>query len=210
MFERFDHEARQVVSRAFDEAAALGHGYVGTEHLLLALLGGPGGVAAEVLAAAGLTAADVRAALEAEVGPAVTPGDAAALRAIGIDLDEVRAAIEASFGPGALERAVAAVLPAGRRRRLRRRPPRRHRHRRRACPPVTLAGGRPLTPRSKKVLQLALRQSLHLGHDRIGPEHVLLGLLAEGHGLAVVLLVRHGVVPDDLRGRVLAALGRVA
>ena len=200
MFERFDQEARGVVSRAHDEAAELGHGYVGTEHLLLALLGVAEGVVAQVLAPAGITAAELRAEVQSEVGGPVGPGDAAALRAIGIDLDAVRATIEEAFGPGALDRARA--RPEGRRSRRRRRC--------RVWPPAGPPGARPLTPRSKKVLELALRHSLRLGHDHIGPEHVLLGLLTEGGGLAAELLVRRGVRLDELRRRVLAALGQVA
>lgn len=201
MFERFDQEARQVVARAHDEAVAMGHGYVGTEHLLLGLLGTGPGVTADVLGATGVTPEEVRKAVAALVGPAPGPGDAAALRTIGIDLDAVRATIEDSFGPGALDRARCGPAGGGRNR---------DRRRRRFTPGPLDGGTPPLTPRTKKVLELALRHSLHLRHDHIGPEHVLLGLLTEGEGLAATLLVARGLRLDDLRRRVLAALGQVA
>ncbi len=47
----------------------------------------------------------------------------------------------------------------------------------------------PFTPRAKKVLELSLRQALKLGHDYIGTEHVLLGLLEEGEGVAAQILM---------------------
>jgi ATP-dependent Clp protease ATP-binding subunit ClpA len=102
MFERFTEQARDVVVRAQEEARALGHGFIGTEHLLLGIVGG-NGVGARVLADAGLDAGELRSEIAALVGrgPAGIDGDA--LAAIGIDLDRVREAVEAAFGEGALE-----------------------------------------------------------------------------------------------------------
>ena len=191
---------------AQEEARALGHGYLGTEHLLLGLLGEKEGVAARALADAGVTGDDVRAGIDAIVGRGVAPSDdAEALRAIGIDLDAVRENAERAFGPGALERA----RMAGRRRPLgRRRPAWSERGGRPRCGYAVVPGGPiPFTPRSKKVLALALRESLRLRHGYVGTEHLLLGLLAEGQGLAVAVLVRRGVVLPDLRRRVLDDLG---
>ncbi|HEX7167726.1 MAG TPA: Clp protease N-terminal domain-containing protein [Acidimicrobiales bacterium] len=54
----------------------------------------------------------------------------------------------------------------------------------------------PFTPRSKKVLELSLRSALKLGHNYIGTEHLLLGLLAEGEGLAMQVLVAAGIDLD--------------
>jgi ATP-dependent Clp protease ATP-binding subunit ClpC len=51
------------------------------------------------------------------------------------------------------------------------------------------SGHVPFTPRAKKVLELALREALQLGHNYIGTEHVLLGLLQEGEGVACQVLV---------------------
>jgi ATP-dependent Clp protease ATP-binding subunit ClpA len=93
MFNRFTHEAREVVERAQDEAAQLGHDYIGTEHLLLGIAAG-GGLPASL----GLD----HSALRAAVGGSSQQLDADALATIGIDLDAVRRAVEESFGPGAL------------------------------------------------------------------------------------------------------------
>lgn len=118
--------------------------------------------------------------------------DATALRAIGIDVDVVRAAVEESFGPGALERARA----GGQRRRRRRR--------------AIGSGHIPFTRRAKKVLELSLREAVQLRHNDIGTEHVLLGLLREGEGLATQLLQQRGLSFDELRRQVLTELGDAA
>src|SRR5579864_607540 len=54
------------------------------------------------------------------------------------------------------------------------------------------SGHIPFTPRAKKVLELSLRESLQLGHNYIGTEHILLGLIREGDGVAAQVLVRLG------------------
>ena len=64
---------------------------------------------------------------------------------------------------------------------------------------VAVHGGIPFTPRAKKVLELALRESRHLGHLYIGTEHLLLGLLREGHGVACQVLSRLGADADMIR-----------
>jgi prophage maintenance system killer protein len=64
----------------------------------------------------------------------------------------------------------------------------------------------PFTPRAKKVLELSLREALALGHHYIGTEHLLLGLLREGQGLAAQVLVRLGADHARVRERVLAVL----
>jgi len=100
MFERFTSGARAVVELAQQEARTAGHGYAGTEHLLLGLLGAEG-VAARVLGDAGVTAEAVRAEIGRLVGDSLVTGpDAEALRVIGIEVAEVRARVEESFGPG--------------------------------------------------------------------------------------------------------------
>ena len=192
MFERFTDAARRVVVLAQDEARTLRHHYIGTEHLLLGVLGEEEGVAAATLRTFGLTVAAVRADVVRELASGGPPSDAEALRAIGIDLDVVRARVEESFGPGALEHAGHGC----RRRRWRRRRGR------------TTAGHIPFTPRAKNVLELALREPLRLGDRHLGTEHILLGLLREGEGLAVQVLVERGVPPAHLRARLLAALGK--
>ena len=213
MFERFTDRARRVVTLAQDESRTLGHGYVGTEHLLLALMREEDGVAARVLADAGVSGDDVRADVLDIVGQGAVgavdllgPADADALRAIGIDVDSIRQRIEESFGPGALE---LASRPRRRGRRLQLRRPRRQGV---PCsgPRLPIGGHIPFTPRSKKVLELSLREAIHLRHNYIGTEHILLGLLREGEGLAAMVLVRRGLSIEELRQRVLIAIGKVA
>ncbi len=64
----------------------------------------------------------------------------------------------------------------------------------------------PFTPRSKKVLELSLREALALGHNYIGTEHVLLGLLREGQGLAAQVLVNLGADLSVVRQSVIQEL----
>jgi ATP-dependent Clp protease ATP-binding subunit ClpC len=64
------------------------------------------------------------------------------------------------------------------------------------------AGHIPFTPRAKKVLELSLRESLQLGHDYIGTEHILLGLVREGEGVAAKVLVRLGADLNRVRAEV--------
>jgi ATP-dependent Clp protease ATP-binding subunit ClpA len=69
----------------------------------------------------------------------------------------------------------------------------------------------PFTPRAKLVLELSLREALQLGHDYIGTEHILLGLVREGEGVAAQVLVELGADPDRLRHRVIGLLtGRLS
>jgi ATP-dependent Clp protease ATP-binding subunit ClpA len=184
MFERFTDRARKAVTDAQVVARRLGHGHIGTEHLLLGLLENDG-IAAQVLSGAGVTRAAVEREILAEVGRGpLGAGDAEALGAIGIDLDEVRRRMEASFGPGALQWHPDPGCRGARPR----------------------FGHIPFTPRAKKVLELSLREALALKHRHIGTEHLLLGLLREGEGLAMLVLTRLGAGPQLLRARVLDAL----
>src|SRR5688572_2226859 len=102
MFERFTSDARDVVVGAQHEARALGHGWVGTEHLFLAVLAADSSSVTRTMVALGLDAGTVRTRLLQEVGTGVDDG--AALRDLGIDLDLVRQRVEERFGPGALDR----------------------------------------------------------------------------------------------------------
>jgi ATP-dependent Clp protease ATP-binding subunit ClpC len=61
----------------------------------------------------------------------------------------------------------------------------------------------PFTPRSKKVLELSLRESLQLGQDRVGTEHILLGLIREADGVAAQVLVRLGADLNQVRQQVI-------
>ena len=179
MFQRFTTAARTTVVLAQHEARDLRHGTIGTEHLLLGLLGQPDSASARVLSTHGLTR---QAVLESLAGHYTgTALDEEALGALGIDLDAVRARVEAAFGPGALD----------------------------APPPCGGTGSRPrFGPRAKKVLELALRESIALRSDCIDDGHVLLGLLREGQGVAAKVLADRGVDPVELRREITAELGR--
>jgi ATP-dependent Clp protease ATP-binding subunit ClpA len=71
------------------------------------------------------------------------------------------------------------------------------------------AGHIPFTPRAKKVLELSLREALQLGHNYIGTEHILLGLVREGEGVAAQILVKGGADLARVREAVMQELGRV-
>jgi ATP-dependent Clp protease ATP-binding subunit ClpC len=64
----------------------------------------------------------------------------------------------------------------------------------------------PFTPRAKKVLELSLREALQLDHSYIGTEHILLGLMREGDGVAAQVLVRSGVDLNMARQEVIRLL----
>jgi Clp amino terminal domain, pathogenicity island component/UvrB/uvrC motif len=143
VFERFTERARQVVVLAQDEARALGHNYIGTEHLLLGLLREEEGLAARVL------------------------------ESLDVTLEEVRAQVERIIGTG-----------------------------------EELATGQiPFTPRGKKVLELALREALSIGHNYIGTEHILLGLVREGEGVGMRILLDFDLDEQRIRNEVIRALG---
>jgi ATP-dependent Clp protease ATP-binding subunit ClpA len=197
MFERFTAAARSVVVMAREEAQRLNHACVGTEHLLLAMLDDSSGGTAVLLRDAGVTRERVLADIDRLVrpaSPALDDGDAEALQAIGIDLDAVRAKVEELFGPGAL-RPPGAARPAPRRGFLRRK---------------DVSRGGPFAARTKKVLELSLREAIALHHNFIGTEHILLGLLREGEGLAAKILADAGVDFALLRAQTVAALRRAA
>jgi ATP-dependent Clp protease ATP-binding subunit ClpA len=201
MFERFTAGARAVVAGAQAEARGLGHPYIGTEHTLIALISENDRVAG-LLAGAGVDADAVRQEVRRRVDkhdPDLSftdadAEDAAALKAIGIDLAAVRAAIEANFGAGALH------LP---------RPvkPKRGFLGRRGDRP---RGRVAFTPRNKKVLELSLREAVRLHHNFIAPEHIMLGLLREGDGLAALILAEKGVDFAQLRTDLTVALNERA
>jgi ATP-dependent Clp protease ATP-binding subunit ClpA len=198
MFERFTADARAVVVTAQAEARRLGHNFIGTEHTLLGLLDAEDGAVARALAADGVDAEFVRGDIVRRVGPhppdvsfaEIEQEDAEALKAIGIDLNEVRKAIEATFGEGAL------------------RLPRENAPKKRGLFGRSFAGGGhiPFTNRNKKVLELSLREALRLDQKFIASEHIMLGLLREGQGLAVQILAEKGVDLSRLRSEMTTAL----
>ena len=120
----------------------LNHDYVGTEHILLALVHEGEGVAAR------------------------------ALESLGISLEAVRQQVEEIIGQGQQAR----------------------------------SGHIPFTPRVKKVLELSLREATQLGHDYVGTEHILLGLIREGQGVAAQVLVNLGADLNRVRQQVIQLL----
>src|SRR5881394_1355171 len=131
MFEQFSNEARNVVRLAQEEARRLRHPFIGTEHLLLALMVDGHGPAAQALR--DLDVADLRRRITDIVGRPGGELDSDALATLGIDLDEVRRATEASFGPGALDSQSHHPMKSGH---------------------------IPFSKRAKKILELSLRESL--------------------------------------------------
>jgi ATP-dependent Clp protease ATP-binding subunit ClpA len=198
MFERFTKAARAAVVQAQAEARDLQHEYVGTEHLLLALLEDECGPIAAAMRDRGVDQARVRDEIIKHVGvppagtdplPEADGEDAAALKAIGIDLNAVRRAIEENFGPGALR---LPGTPEPKRRGLLRR--------------FSGGGHTPFTARAKKVLELSLREAIRLKHNFIAPEHLMLGIIREGDGLAMLILTDAGIDMRKLRADLTRAL----
>ena len=66
----------------------------------------------------------------------------------------------------------------------------------------------PFTPRAKKVLELSLREALQMGHNYIGTEHILLGLLREGEGVAARVLNSMGITLDNVKEKVKELLNK--
>ena len=159
MFERFTDKARNGMALARTRAADRGDTEIRPVHLLYGLAAADG-VAARVLADLGVDAAAMEREL-ARTGPGrpgpgtgADGGDAEALAAIGIDLDEVRRTVEETFGPGALERVP--LTPKG---------------------PVPRAGRLRLDDLAKLALALSVKEARAMGHNYVGTEHLLLGLL---------------------------------
>jgi ATP-dependent Clp protease ATP-binding subunit ClpC len=142
LFERFTERARQVVVLAQDEARALKHNYIGTEHILLGLLREEEGLAARVL------------------------------ESLDITVEEVRAQVARIVGQG----------------------------------DEVTSGQIPFTPRAKKVLELALREALSLGHNYIGTEHILLGLVRENEGVAARILLDFDADAEKIRNEIIRML----
>ncbi len=142
MFERFTERSRQVIVLAQEEARALKHGFIGTEHLLLGLLRDDDAMAARALVGLGISADGVRAAV---------------VRLVGTGEEE---------SPGII----------------------------------------PFTPRAKNVCELALREALSLGHNYIGTEHILLGLVRENEGVAARILLDFDADSEKVRNSVIRSL----
>ena len=146
MFERFTEKAIKVIMLAQEEARRLGHNFVGTEQILLGLIGEGTGVAAKVL------------------------------KSMGVNLKDARIEVEKIIGRGS--GFVAVEIP--------------------------------FTPRAKRVLELSLEEARQLGHNYIGTEHLLLGLIREGEGVAARVLENLGVDLSKVRTQVIRMLGETA
>jgi ATP-dependent Clp protease ATP-binding subunit ClpA len=171
VFERFTEQARLTVVGAQDQARDRGADRIRTEHLLLAVFTAGDNLAVTILNAHGVDRATVEQAVdERRAGGPVS--DAAALATLGIDLDQVRRQVEEVFGPGALHRTRAS---GGRPR-----------------------GHLPFERAAKKAMELALREAIRIGHNYIGNEHTLLGLL-HAEGSARTVLTDRGVRLDATR-----------
>ncbi|MFC4064808.1 Clp protease N-terminal domain-containing protein [Actinoplanes subglobosus] len=205
MFERFTKAAREAVIGAQEKARLLGHDSIGTEHTLLSLVAAENGAVREALRseAGEVDEAYVRAAIIRHVGDRSETTtiadrdaeDAAALKSIGIDLDAVRAAIEENFGAGALRLPGPAPKKKGLLGRF---------------TPTAVTGHRPFSARNKKVLELSLREAIRLKHNFIAPEHIALGILREGQGLAMLILAERGVDVGTARERLTQSLNTPA
>jgi ATP-dependent Clp protease ATP-binding subunit ClpA len=139
MFERFTDGARRVVVLSQEEARTFQHNYIGTEHVLLGLLGEADGTAARALGQFAMT------------------------------LDGAREELSARVARGKRQ----------------------------------TKGHIPFTPRAKKVLELSLREALSLQHDYIGTEHVLLGIIREGDGVAAQIIAKQAGDLSAVRAAVL-------
>jgi ATP-dependent Clp protease ATP-binding subunit ClpA len=181
MFERFHRDARIAVVLAREEAREMHAGEINAGHILLGVLESADAGLSKLLARHGLTVEAVRERLLADDAP-LTDDDAEALRSIGIDLDEVRDRITKAFGEDAFRR--------GERRGGRSRRSRRHVRFQRSA---------------KKVLELALREAIAHKDNWIGCEHIVLGILRGGDGVAASVLTEH-VDATQLRSEVVALL----
>jgi ATP-dependent Clp protease ATP-binding subunit ClpA len=102
--------AESYLAAGAEQARALGHSYVGTEHVLLSLARLSSGTGSRILADLGASADAIRDEILAELGPGSPRLDPQALATLGIDLDVVRSRLDEAFGPGSLEETRSACL----------------------------------------------------------------------------------------------------
>ncbi len=194
MFDRCDSSTIAVFDTALAEARRLGHNYVGTEHLLLALVRHREVLPDQVAALLPSDPDAVSGALESLLDGPPSP-DGELLKTLGIDLDQVRAAVRQTFGSDAVER-------LGRRRVHQpwqpwRRPTRR-------CFSL-LAGGMGVAPRVKKALEHARDHADRHQGATIDPAGLLLGMVEVEDALSNRLLRDAGIDPFQVRRAVLDA-----
>jgi ATP-dependent Clp protease ATP-binding subunit ClpC len=146
MFERFTEKSVKVVMLAQEESRRLGHNFVGTEQILLGLVGEGTGIAARLL------------------------------KSMGVNLKDARIEVEHIIGRGA--GFVAVEIP--------------------------------FTSRAKRVLDLSLEESRQLGHNYLGTEHILLGLIKVNEGNASKVLENLGVDLTTVRTQVMRMLAETS
>jgi ATP-dependent Clp protease ATP-binding subunit ClpA len=174
MFDRFTSSALTAIENAQIEARSLGHNYVGTEHVLIALSARPDTTAGSALQEFGIEPAGLRDGLTRRLG-SPPPDEATLLRSLGIDLHAVRQTVERTLGPDAVHAA---------------RPPRRRRWfrgRRGNCHSILL-GEMGVTPRLKRSFELAVQHAGAAGHAQANDGYLLLALLEDRTGLAAELV----------------------
>jgi ATP-dependent Clp protease ATP-binding subunit ClpA len=225
--EPFTPELIAVLPRALEQSTRLGHGYLGSEHLLLAVAAANHPVGA-ILRAHGVTPQRVEQEIIRHIGLGAGAGllgglDRDALAAIGIDLDTVRARIESSFGPETLTHAGHTVQRETRARPAWHRPSlstalirRWHRHRRTAMEPIPLRAATglwrrdrgaavflPFTLSARRSLESIRREARARRNTTPGVEHVALALISMTNGPVPVILASLGVTPRALRTAIL-------
>ena len=136
MWQNFTERGKRVFTQAHKEALRLGHGVVGTEHILLALLSDNDGVVNQILSS------------------------------FNVDTSLLRAETEHFANPGE---------------------------------PANETIDLPSSSRAKLVVELSMREARKMGVNYIGTEHILLGILAEGEGMAAQLLASHGIDLESCR-----------
>ncbi len=188
MFDHCDSDTLTVINSAVEEAAGLGHDYLGTEHLLLALVQQRDLLPKDVVGLLPGAPGAVRTAIARKMG-SLPYCDAQLLRSVGIDLAEVRAAVRQTFGDEALTR-------LGRRRPHR--PWRPWRRPIRRCTSL-LAGTTSVAPRLKESLERARHDAHRRQRSAIDPAALLLGMVEVDDAMANRLLREAGHDPCAIR-----------
>jgi ATP-dependent Clp protease ATP-binding subunit ClpC len=142
MFEQFTDKAIRVIILAQEEARRLGHNFVGTEQILLGLIGEQTGIAAKVL------------------------------NSLGVTLTVARLEVETLLGRGS----------------------------------SIISAEVPFTPRGKRILELALKEVQQIKHKYVDTEHLLLGLIQDGEGIAAQVLINLEISLEEIRVRVRAMM----
>ena len=143
MFSNFTEKSREALRQAHDAACEMGHGYVGSEHLLLGIIREGSGVAAKALDDAGITQETVENKIKETIG---------------------------------------------------------------FSEPLDMQTELSLTPRSKRILEIAAMEARRLGHNYIGTEHILMAIIRDGDGVAAQILASSGVHMGDFYANTLNSI----